>query len=179
MPRCHRWLRAECSHPPPQRRQAVEDRHCGCDCQKRGPVSFEISRSRDLAKLERIPPLKPRRDMRRSRQRSGGSFSRRLDALRQTVGTAPHGAELRQIGRGRPGSDHCYERLHRPWDEAVRGKWDRWRSPDLCRRDLARQLRVRMALLADGTRHAVCRINLPWGKVTHTLQRICASKPSR
>ena len=40
----------------------VEDRHCGCRGQKRGPASFKIPRSRDLAKLERIPPPKPRRD---------------------------------------------------------------------------------------------------------------------
>ena len=56
------WPRGECRHPTPQKRQALEDRHRGCGGQKRGPASFKIPRSRDLAKLERIPPPKPRRD---------------------------------------------------------------------------------------------------------------------
>jgi len=51
--------------PTPQKRQAVEDRHCGCGGQKRGPESFEIPRPRHLAKLEWLPPPEPRRDMRR------------------------------------------------------------------------------------------------------------------
>lgn len=36
-----------------------------------------------LATMKRPSPPKPRRDMRRIRKRSGGSFSRRLDALRE------------------------------------------------------------------------------------------------
>jgi hypothetical protein len=54
--------RFECRHPGPQKRQTLEDRHRKCGGQKRGPSSFEIPWPRDLAKLERIPPPKPRRD---------------------------------------------------------------------------------------------------------------------
>ena len=63
--------------------------------------------------MERIPPPEPRRNMRRIRKRSGGSFSRRLDALRETAGSAPHGAGLRPSGCGVPGSCRRPERLHR------------------------------------------------------------------
>ena len=50
---------------------------------------------------------------RRIGKRSGGSFSRRLDALRETAGSAPHGAGLRPPGRGVPGPCRRPERLHR------------------------------------------------------------------
>jgi len=40
----------------------VKNRHRRGGGQKQGPASFEIPRPRDLAKLERLPPPKPRRN---------------------------------------------------------------------------------------------------------------------
>ena len=76
MPRHHRRPRCGCRHPSAQERQALETIDRGCNCAQRGAPSFEIPRSRHLAKLERIPPPKPRRDE---------------DALHEIAGAAPHG----------------------------------------------------------------------------------------
>ncbi len=51
-----------------------------------------------VATMERIPPPEPRRNQ---------------DALRETAGSAPHGAGLRPSGCGVPGSCRRPERLHR------------------------------------------------------------------
>jgi hypothetical protein len=56
---------------------------------------------------------KPRRDLSRAGKQSGGLFSRRMDALRETAGAAPHGAGLRPSGSGVPGSCRDPEQLHR------------------------------------------------------------------
>ena len=99
--KCHDAIAERCAHavralsrtggvraltPTPQECEAVEDRHCRSHGPKRSPARREISRPRALATMERLSPREPRRDMRRIRKRSGGSFSRRLDALCETAG---------------------------------------------------------------------------------------------
>ena len=56
----------------------------------------------------------PRRNLSRAGKRSGGSFSRRMDALHETAGPTPHGAGLRSSGRRDPGPHRRPEWLHRP-----------------------------------------------------------------
>jgi hypothetical protein len=80
---------------------------------QRGAAGVEIPRTCALATVERIPPQEPCRNMSRARKRSDGSFSRRLDAVRKTAGSAPHGARLRPSGGGVPGSCRGSERLYR------------------------------------------------------------------
>ena len=80
---------------------------------QRGPARITALRPHYLATMERVSPPEPRRDVRRIRKQSGGLFSRRSDALRQTAGPAPHGAGLRPSGRGVPGQGGRPERFHR------------------------------------------------------------------
>ena len=98
----------------PQEREALEDDHCRSRGAQRGPAGIDVSGPRIVATMERIPPPEPRRDMSRARERSGGSFSRRLDALCETAGPAADGAGLRPPGRRAPGPHRRPEWLHRP-----------------------------------------------------------------
>ena len=66
---------------------------------ERGAARIEIPRPRDLAKVERLPPPKPRRDE---------------DALREAAGAEPHGTRLRSSGRRTPGPRRRAQWLHRP-----------------------------------------------------------------
>ncbi len=65
----------------------------------RGTAGIKIPRPCPLARMERISPPKPRRDIRRIGKRSGGSFHRRPDALCETARAAPQGTRLRPKGR--------------------------------------------------------------------------------
>jgi transposase len=81
--KCHDAIADRGAHaviPPRKNSEAVEDRHRRCRGQKRSTAGIEIPRPSDLAKLERIPPTKPRRNQ---------------DALYETAGPAAHGAGLR------------------------------------------------------------------------------------
>ena len=115
-PRCRR------DYTAPQERIAVEARHPWGDRTKRGIAYIEALRPDNMATRERLSPQEPRRDMRRIRKRSGGSFSRRLDALYESARPAHHGTALRpSSGRvpcpcGRP------ERLHRTWHTRQRSR---------------------------------------------------------
>ena len=113
MPRCH--CRPWCcrDHPAAQERQTLEGRHHGGNRAQRSLARIETVGPRAPATLERLSPPEPRRDMSRAGKPSGGSFSRRMDALREPVGSAPHGAGLRPPGRRVPGWCCRAERLHR------------------------------------------------------------------
>ena len=55
-------------------------------------------RPHHLATMERLPPPKPRRDLRRIRKQSGRLFSRRSDALCEAAGAAPLARDIdRQV----------------------------------------------------------------------------------
>ena len=75
--------------------------------QKRGPASIKIPRSCNLAKLERIPPPKPRRNK---------------DARHETAGPTSHGAGLRPTDRGGPDPLRRHERLHCVWQTCHRNR---------------------------------------------------------
>lgn len=65
---------------------------------ERSPAHVEIPWPRNLAKMERLPPPKPRRDE---------------DALREALGAEPHGTRLRSLGCRNPSPSRRAQRLHR------------------------------------------------------------------
>ena len=97
---CHAAIAARClrRHTCAQERAAMAGKHTRGTGQDRNPSRHPPPWPHDLATLERLSPPKPRRDMSRARKRSGGSFSRRMDAPFQTARRARHGARLRQAG---------------------------------------------------------------------------------
>gem|GEM_PF-7004245 len=105
----------------PQERQTLEARHCRGSRPQRGPAHIEALRAHHPAAMERPPPPKPRRDMSRARHRPGGSFSRRLDALRQVAGPTPDRAGSRPSARRAPGPCRRSQRLHRARNTRNRG----------------------------------------------------------
>jgi hypothetical protein len=84
VPRRHRRTRRPSRDPAPQERQALEGDHGRRGRAQRSTSGIEIPRPFTLATMERISPPKPRRNE---------------NALRQTLGSTPHGAGLRPPGR--------------------------------------------------------------------------------
>ena len=100
-------------HTAPQERQTMEALYRrGCRPQ-RSPARITPRRSNHLATMEPLSPPEPRRNLSRARKRSGGSFSRRMDALCQTARPASGCAGLRPSGRRVPDPRGNPERLHR------------------------------------------------------------------
>ena len=99
--------------PPRKNVRPLEARQSRRDRAERGPVRIKTLRPDDLAQMERLSPPKPRRDMRRIRKRSRGSFSRRSDALCQTAGPTSGRSGLRPTGGRVPDPHGRAERLHR------------------------------------------------------------------
>ena len=72
--------------PAPQDCQAVEAINRRRHCPQRGLARIEIPRPRHLAKMERIPPPKPRRNL---SGHCGAMPCRSVDALREAPGAEP------------------------------------------------------------------------------------------
>ena len=76
--------RSACCHPAAQDREAMEDRHRRRNRPQRSAAGIQIPRARLVATMERLSPPEPRRNG---------------NALSETPGPTPHGAELRSPGR--------------------------------------------------------------------------------
>ncbi len=127
------------SCPPraPQARQVPETRYRSCNRAQRDPAHIKARRPDHLATMEWLSAPKQCRDMRRIRKRSGGSFSRRLDALHQAAGAATVCQRLRPSGCRTPDPCRRPERRHGTRNARHRGRGlsqsGEGRPPDLRR----------------------------------------------